>query len=385
MNGNSFPRKADVLIVGGGPTGASLAYPLARMGIHAVVIDKAKFPRGKTCAGGLNMRTVRLFPFDLGPVVERIITGISFTLNFDKPFTRRYPEPLMVTVRRENFDHFLIRQAEQVGAHFFDETPLLSLRQENASVHVETPRGTLSAKLVIGADGAHSAVAKKLGLMQNISHILAIHSEVPNSLFPSMETDIIHIDWGSLKRGYAYLFPKKNLLSMGAGGVGIPSAKIKNYQRAFLSAYWRKDETPPFSTAGFLLPLRRNRQPIHLGRCLLLGDAGGLVDPFSGEGLYPGIRSAQVVAPLLAESLKKNGDSLPACQEAIDREIMPELECSRLFRELFHLYPAFFHRRIAGSDRWFNAMARILRGEKSNLELKERMGVLGNLLLKMAR
>ena len=245
--------------------------------------------------------------------------------------------------------------------------------------------GTCSAKFVIGADGAHSAVAKKLGLMQNISHILAIHSEVPNSLFPSMETDVIHIDWGSLKRGYAYLFPKKNVLSLGAGGVGIPPAAIKNYQRAFLSAHWQKEETPPFSTAGFLLPLRRKRQPIHLGRCLLLGDAGGLIDPFSGEGLYPGIRGAQLVAPLLAESLKKGNNSLTACEEAINREIMPELECSRLFRELFIPYPTFFHQRIASSDRWWNAMAKILRGEKSNLDLKKKMGALGNLMLRIAR
>jgi geranylgeranyl reductase family protein len=385
MNENSFPQKAEVLIVGGGPTGASLAYPLAQMGIHVVLIDKAKFPRGKTCAGGLNVRTVRLFPFDLGPVVERVITGISFTLNLDKPFTRHYPEPLLVTVRRENFDHFLVRQAQQAGALFFEETPFLALRQEKDSVRVETPMGTCSAKFVIGTDGAHSAVAKKLGLMQHISHILAIHSEVPNSLFPSMEADVIHIDWGSLKRGYAYLFPKKNVLSLGAGGVGIPPARIKNYQRAFLSAHWQKEETPPFSTAGFLLPLRRKRQPIHLGRCLLLGDAGGLIDPFSGEGLYPGIRGAQVVAPLLAESVKKGDDSLTACEEAINREIMPELECSRLFRELFIQYPTFFHRKIASSDRWWNAMAKILRGEKSNLDLKEKMGALGNLLLRMAR
>jgi geranylgeranyl reductase family protein len=385
MNENSFPRKAEVLIVGGGPTGASLAYSLARMGIQVVVIDKAKFPRGKTCAGGLNLRTVRLLPFDLGPVVEKTITGISFSLNFDDPFTRRYPAPLMVTVRREMFDHFLIRQAEQAGARFFDETPFHALTQENDSVRVETQRGTSSAKFLVGADGAQSAVAKKLGLMRNLSHILAIHSEVPSSLFPSMEGDTIHIDWGSLKRGYAYLFPKNNFLSMGAGGVGIPPAKIKNYQRAFLSAHWQKDETPPFSTAGFLLPLRKRRQPIHLGRCLLLGDAGGLVDPFSGEGLYSGILSAQVAAPLLAESLKSGYDSLTACQEAIDREMMPELECSRLFREIFHLYPAFVHRRIARSDRWWNAMGKILRGEKSNLDLKKKMGVLGTLLLKMAR
>lgn len=383
---NTFPKKTEVLIVGAGPAGSTLAYELARLGIDVLFLDKSRFPREKTCAGGISVRILRFLPFDLGPVVEKFISGITFTHKFEEPIFRHYPEPLMVTARRESLDQFLAHQAKEMGASFRDGVQFLSLKQENGQVLVETSSGTCSAKFIIGADGAQSIVAKRLGLMSESSHnILAIHSEVPTSLFPWLEPDVIHIDWGSLKRSYAYLFPKKNFFSMGAGGFNIPPPKIKNYQRAFLTTKWRKEESLPFSAAGFFLPLRQKRRPIQKGRSLLLGDAAGLIDPFSGEGIFYAIRSAQIAAPLLAEALREQRDSLQLCQEAIDRELMPELECSRLFREIFNLRPSLFHRKIASSDRWWTALAKILRGEKTFLDVKKKLGPLGSLLLRMAR
>jgi geranylgeranyl reductase family protein len=385
MKNASLPSKTDILIVGGGPAGSTLAYSLARLGIDALILEKAKFPRGKTCGGAVNVRALRLLPFDFEPVVEGVIKGISFTRNLEEPISRRYAEPLMVTVRRESFDDFLVQQAKQAGAHFFDEIQFLSLQLKDDVVEVETSSGTILAKFVIGADGAQSAVAKKLDLMKETAHMLAIHSEVPTSVLPWHEPDTIHIDWGSLPRTYAYLFPKKNSLSMGAGGIGVPAAKIKNYQRAFLVTRWQKEEDPPFSTAGFLLPLRQKRRPIQRGRCLLLGDAAGLIDPLTGEGIYYAIRSAQLAAPVLAEALKNGGNSLAPCQEVIDRDLMPELECALLVRKIFNLRPGYFHHKMATNDRWWNAMAKILRGERTFVDVKKKLGILGSVLLRMVR
>jgi geranylgeranyl reductase family protein len=382
---NRIPAKTDVLIVGAGPAGSTLAYEMARLGANVVLLDKAKFPRGKTCAGGLNQRTVRLLPFDITPVVERVITGISFTRNLEEPLLRRYAEPLMVTVLRENFDALLVRQAVQAGARLLDGSAFKGLADQGETVQVETTSGALAARFVVGADGAHSPVAKSLDLIQKQSYILAIHSEVPISLFPWLEQDMIHIDWGSHKRGYAYLFPKRNTLSIGAGGFGISPTLIKNYQRAFLETYSQKEETQPFSTAGYILPLRRKRRAIQKGSCLLLGDAAGLVDPFTGEGIYCAVRSAQIAAPVLAEALRGNGRSLHLYQERIDRELMPELESARFVREIFNLRPAYFHRKLATNDRWWNAMARILRGERTFLDVKKKLGPLGKILLRMGR
>ena len=379
------PSKVEVLIVGAGPAGATLAYELARLGVKVLLLDKARFPRRKTCGGGLNLRTLRLLPFDLTPVIENVISGIHFSRRLDNPFTRRYPEPFMVTVTREKFDHLLVGEAEKAGAFFWAGDPFLSLAPHNNSLQVATSSRSFTAQFVVGADGFNSAVARKAEIPLLTSRILAFHSEVPVSLLPEEEPDMIHIDWGSLKRGYAYLFPKNSHLALGAGASGLPFQEIKNYQQAFWAVRWRKESAPPFSAAGFFLPLRRKRSPIHKGRCLLLGDAAGLVDPFTGEGIYSAVRGAQLAAPYLADFLKNGFSSLQPVQEQIDRILMPELECSRMFREFFMSWPSFFHRKLKSGDRWWNAMIRILRGEKSNLELKSRMGVLGDLMLRLAR
>lgn len=382
----TLPAQTEILIIGGGPAGSTLAYCLARLGVEVLLLEKAKFPRRKTCGGGVNLRTLRLLPFDFGPVVEAWITGVSFTRRLETPFVRRYSMPLLATVRRELFDEFLVEQAVRAGARFVDGTPFLSLRQLDRTVEVETPAGICRARFVAAADGAQSAAARLLGLMQGNDRMLTIHSEVPASLFSWVEPDTAYIDWGSLKRSYAYLFPKKTFVSLGAGGFGAPPALLKEYQRAFLAAHWHKDnETRPFSTAGFLLPLRRKREAVQKGRCLLLGDAAGLVNPFTGEGIYSAVRSARIASHVLVDALQQDWNSLEPYQEELDRDLMPELEAARLLREIFNLRPSYFHRRICAHDHWWRALAKILQGERSFLDVKKKLGPLGTLLLRMSR
>ncbi|HSR12887.1 MAG TPA: FAD-dependent oxidoreductase, partial [Thermodesulfobacteriota bacterium] len=246
----SLPEKADVLVVGAGPAGSTLARDLAASGVDVVIIDKARFPRGKTCGGGVNVRVQKLLPFDLTPVVEQVITGISFTCNFESPFVRRSPEPLILTVRRETFDSFLLDRAREAGARFFERSACLALRAQGDSVEVETSAGICRARYVAGADGALGFTARRMNGGKEEGCLLAVHSEAPDSMLPDWDPTLIHIDWGSVKRSYAYLFPKKHFLSMGAGGFGVPSVQIKKYHRAYMATRWQKEATLPFSAAG---------------------------------------------------------------------------------------------------------------------------------------
>lgn len=373
--------ESEIIILGAGPAGSTLAYELAGQGKEVVLLDKAKFPRRKTCAGGLNLRALRLLPFNLDAVVENYITGINFTHRLISPVLRNHPEPFMITVRRENFDYFLLQQAQRRGALFLEQTQCYSLYQDELGVEIETSAGKLRAKFLIGADGARSQVARKLGLQEGRTYILALHSEIPSAIFPEQARNIIHIDWGSFKRSYAYLFPKNNYLALGAGGYQIPVLELRKYQRSFIFSHWQKEEENiPFSATGFFLPLRKKRSPIYKGRCLLIGDAAGLVDPFTGEGIYSAIRSAQISAPLLVEALQKNWSHLQPCQEAIDHYLMPELESARLFREIFNLWPSFFHKRVAQKEYWWAGMVKILKGERSFLDVRKKLGPWGSLL-----
>lgn len=376
----SLPSRTDVLIVGAGPAGSTLAYHLAKSGVDPALIDRAEFPRSKTCGGGVSYHTLRLLPFDISPVIEETIHSITFSRHFADLYTRRYPEPILVTVQRKNFDHFLIEQAVKAGARFFGNTRFQSWTSQKDTVEVETTAGKCQAKFLVGADGVQSAVAGTVRLGGPKQQILVIHSEVPTSVFPWSEPETVHVDWGSHKRAYAYLFPRRETLAIGAGGLGYAPSDLKKYHQAFLHNQWQKEAAFPFSAAGFLLPLRKREDPIQKGRCLLVGDAAALLDPFTGEGIYGAIRSAILAAAVLEEKLKTGDDSLNSYQDAINRDLMPELEWSKLLREIFNLRPSYFHRKIASNDRWWNAMVKILRGERTTVDVKRRIGLLGKAL-----
>lgn len=376
----SLPSTTDVFIVGAGPAGSTLAHDLAKRGLEVTLIDKADFPRAKTCGGGINFRALRLLPFDLSPVIEETIDSILFSCRFEDSFLRRSPQPILVTVQRKFLDLYLVAQAEKTGARFFPQTRFLSLHPHPEGIVVETTAGRCQARFLAGADGVHSGVARSLGLNPSGGHILVMHSEVPRFLFSGQESQAIHIDWGSLKRAYAYLFPRQDTLAIGAGGIGHPPSELKKYHQAFLQNRWKREGSFPFSTAGFLLPLRKRGTSLSQGRCLLLGDAAALIDPFTGEGIYYAIRSARIAAAMLEAALQERSPALALYGERIDQELMPELECSKVLRELFNLRPAFFHRRIATRERWWNAMVKILRGERTTVDFRKRLGLVGTIL-----
>jgi len=111
-----------------------------------------------------------------------------------------------------------------------------------------------------------------------------------------------------------------------------------------------------------------------------VGDAAALIDPFTGEGIYYAIRSARIAAAVLEAAFQEQTPALALYGQRIDQELMPELECSKVLRELFNLRPAFFHRRIATRERWWKAMVKILRGERTTVDFRKRLGLIGTIL-----
>jgi flavin-dependent dehydrogenase len=123
------------------------------------------------------------------------------------------------------------------------------------------------------------------------------------------------------------------------------------------------------------LPVRKNGAPIYCERVLLIGDAAGLVDPFTGEGIYNAIRSACIAAPIVAQSLQTGNVDLIRYQEAIDRELMPELKASRAFSKIYAWFPGLYFDAVKGSYRFWRAHCRVLRGERSYVSIKKKLGV----------
>src|ERR1700674_347165 len=126
-----YPSTAvDVTVIGAGPAGALLAYLLARRGLKAVLVEKARLPRVKPCGGCLNWKTVEALPFAIDAVVERVVSRVVFTQHLRHPFARTAPQPLVTMVTRCAFDHMLVQRAAAAGAQVYDACQVLGLEAQ---------------------------------------------------------------------------------------------------------------------------------------------------------------------------------------------------------------------------------------------------------------
>jgi len=368
----------DVIIVGAGPAGATLAYELAKANIKVLVLEKDKFPRYKACAGGITVRAANLLPFDINSVIERVVYGARLSYKFDYKLTRFYDKPIAYMVTRDKFDYLLSKQAQDAGAELVDGQRVVQLETKAEKVKVFTETNAFFTRVVVGADGANSIVAKRLGLARDFYYGLGLETEVyvaKDDL--SKWDDLIELDLGTIPIGYGWLFPKENHLSIGVAGHLRFAKRLRPYLKRLLESYSLANcEVKIFS--GALMPVRKKGTPIAGDRGLLVGDAAGLIDALTGEGIYYAIRSTRLAAPAIRKFLAGELPDLQGYEKAIDDELMPELGVTRALATLLGLIntgaPRLFFKLFAESERACRALYQILRGEKTYVSVKQRLG-----------
>jgi geranylgeranyl reductase family protein len=360
--------------VGAGPAGATLAYELARKGITVLLLEKEKLPRYKCCAGGVTNKATELLDFDISEVTEDEVHEVSFAFNLGDTYLRRSDQPVMYTVMRDSFDHSLVERAQRLGALLMDGQEVRLVQACGGWVETSTANNVFRSRVVIGADGAHSTVARQLDMRRNIEYLTAIESEIAA---PEQELakwkGRAHLDLGCVPGGYAWVFPKRHHLSVGAG-CGAPKAKGLNahYQRFLDSLNVRSYAVT--SSGSHLIPTRTKGSLVWQNRALLLGDAAGLCDPLTGEGIYYAVQSAQLAAPVIEDCLTHGGAELADYQEALDREVVSELRIARMLARLFVRFPHLAFGMLKQSDRTWTTVCGMLSGELKYSNIKDRSG-----------
>jgi geranylgeranyl reductase family protein len=367
-------QSRDVIVVGAGPAGATLAYELAKRGVGVLVLEKEKLPRYKCCAGGVTSKAAKLLDFDISEVVEDVIHELSFTFNLGSPYLGQHSQPLIYTVMRDVFDYFLVEKAQQVGAVLMDGQKVTQVQVSADWVEVSTADNIFRSRLVVGADGAYSVVARELGMGRSIEHVAGIEAEivVPEEELAKWESRV-HIDLGCIPGGYAWVFPKRDHLSVGVGCLASKARYLNRRHQKFLNSLSMGNYTIARSSSH-LIPTRTKGRLVWQDKALLLGDAAGLADPLTGEGIYNAIQSAQLAAQVIENSLAHGKVKLEDYQEAVDEKIMSELRIARTLSKFFVRFPHLAFRMLNQSEGVWRTGCNLMLGEINYAAIKERKG-----------
>jgi geranylgeranyl reductase family protein len=364
----------EVAIIGAGPAGATLALELAQGGLKPVLIDKAVFPRVKVCGGGLTIKALKFLPPDMGEGLENEIRRVKLSFGLRQSFSKTSPQPLMYTVERQRFDAALVDRVRRAGGGFREGERLQQLAAgPGDAVTIITSRGSLKARVVVGADGARSRVASSVGLQPVDFFHLGVQVEVPQRLIRQNATDFpgtIFLDMGSIPDGYAWGFPRGELMVIGVGGLLHQGAPLKAYLARLLAQFGVEPHALPVS--AHLIPHRITPKPIVRGRVLLVGDAAGLTDFWTGEGICFALESAHLAARQILKFFQGDARALNDYQVQVDRQITPELAASFQFSNLFNYFGLLAFRALRHYDYPWEVFCRIMRGDRSFLEIKKR-------------
>lgn len=371
-----------VAVLGGGPAGAFAAERLASAGLSAVVLDE-KLAWEKPCGGGLTYKAWRRYPFLIeNDAPKKLVTETFLAAPKAGSVKMIMPQPLVI-YSRYDLNRMLLERAERAGAAI-EKTRVLGVDRGARGWKIRTRNGGIEADFCVVATGARNPLRNVGTELTPNDTAVAIGYYVPG--------DQQHIDIQFLPHfeGYIWVFPRCGHLSVGICGKGQPAG----VQRELLHAYMR-EKGISWKNGTFyshLLPSletnswRRNR--LSGEGWLAVGDAAGLCDPITGEGLYYALRSADLASAVVVADTHSPAEKHHAYAASVRRDFLDELEfAARISKRVFlgkFLFSSVTARMIQfsrRSPRFYRVMQDLFAGTQNYVDLKERLmrGINGTL------
>jgi len=375
----------DVAVAGGGPAGSTAAHLLARGGAKVLLLDRAEFPRDKPCGGGVTARARAEAPCDLAPVIEQEVANIRFSFRLGEFFDYRYPATLVYMTQRRRLDAYLLEKARAAGVEVREGIGVRGAAEGAGVARLLTDDGEVTAKALIGADGANGRVARSLDLNPAPEPPVALEanffygSEASSCLPPAGWRGVLGLELGSMNGGYGWSFPKADHFNVGCGGFRSEGGRLKPHLNA-LACHYGLDPASAANVRGHHLPTRLSGRPIARGNTLLVGDAAGLVDPMSGEGIYAAFVSGRLAAETVLAFLNGQAGIATSYEAAVEQELMPDIRAATLLRDAYHYLPGFCFTAMRHSAFLRRSLCRLMLGELTYASFLERAGPLRPLI-----
>jgi geranylgeranyl reductase family protein len=360
----------DVAVVGAGPAGLAAAYAAASAGARTIVLERGEHPRYKTCGGGLIGTSLGI----AGPRVEvparDHIDRITFARNGRLAFTRHGgSRPILTMVRRDDFDHAWYQAVVALGATVRQNAQVRAITQDDSTATVTLSDGTaITARVVIGADGSAGITSRHVGVtFQQQDLGLEVELAATESDRARWRGRVL-LDWGPYPGSYGWVFPKDDELTVGVIMAKGHGAETKQYLTDFVARLGLAGRTV-VRDSGHLTRCRRPDSPLVKGRVMVVGDAAGLLEPWTREGISYALRSGTWAGEVAAV-----GDGLAPYGKKIEQELTPEMTAGRRLLGVYVRHPNLVHASMATPLGW-RAFQAFSRGELSMARVLRSRGI----------
>ena len=333
-------NEVDVIVIGSGPAGSSAAYELARSGIKVLVVEKEKLPRYKTCGGGVVYRAARLLPFSIVESKNKSFNSAEINDHESKlHFNVKRNKPIVEMIMRADFDYHILSRAVEEGAEVKDGMEVKKIFNLENEVELIINEKSYHTKFVIAADGATGIATKSLGLVNKLK-VPALECEIfGHSLFERFK-DSVRFDYGIVPHGYAWVFPKAAHLSVGIAVMKKSGTSLHNLLSKYLRALnINQEEIEEMDKHGFMIPLYSGKNKLSSGRVLIVGDALGLADPITAEGISYAIESGQLAARAIINGKFELNDVVKIYKQFL-KPILKELRYAKVLAWFVYGNPA---------------------------------------------
>jgi geranylgeranyl reductase family protein len=368
--------KWDVAVIGGGPAGLAAASAAAAAGARTVVLERAEYPRYKTCGGGLLGVSRAAVAGQITLPVRDEIRSATFTLRGGHEFTRVHDEPLLAMVMREEFDAALRDRAQESGAVVRQRTQVRAIEQADGSAAARLADGTsVNATVIIGADGSAGVTARQVGAeFAQVDLGLELEIAVPEPARRQWAGRVL-LDWGKIPGSYGWVFPKGDRLTVGVIAARGHGDATRRYLREFVARLGLAG-LEVIRDSGHLTRCRADGSPLRKGQVIVAGDAAGLLEPWTREGISYALRSGVLAGDAaakaaLADDQAATGLALDEYASAVEAALVPDMHAGLALLSAFTRHTGTLHRGLSTAKGW-HAFVKMCRSEITLAELVAR-------------